>query len=77
MIGREDYDPVRHDATFPAGMTTASFAIKILNDTDYEGSETFYIFIARSRLPDNVVASKICIASVTIIDYGKLLLYKA
>ena len=77
MIGRDDYDPVRHDVTFPAGMTTASFAITIKNDNDYEESETFYIFIARSLLPDNVVANKIRTASVTIIDYGKLLLYKA
>ena len=76
MIGREDYVPGRYTTTFPAGMTTASFAINILNDTVYEESETFDVVIIRSLLPDNVVASKIYTASVTIIDYGKLLLYK-
>ena len=57
-------------------MTTASFAINILNDDVYEESEMFDVVINSNLLPSRVSPGSISSATVTIIDYGKLLLYK-
>ena len=57
-------------------MTETLFTIKLLNDNVYEGSETFDVDIIRSLLPDRVTLGNIRRATVTIIDFGKLLLYE-
>ena len=77
LIEDEDYISEGYAATFPAGMTVASFHINILNDNDYEKSETFDVDIITSLLPDRVSLGNIRRATVTIIDFGKLLLYEA
>ena len=76
MIENEDYGPGRYTATFPAGTTVTSFYINILDDNDYEESETFVVDIIKSLLPDHVSLGNIWRATVTIIDFGKLLLYE-
>ena len=76
MIGNEDYSPGRYTATFPAGMTETSFTIMLSNDNVYEGNETFDVDIIRSLLPDRVTLGNIRRATVTIVDFGKLLLYE-
>ena len=75
LIGSIDYSPGRYNVTFLAGMTDTSFTITILNDNEYEGSETFDVIIS-NVMPDRVTMGKIRRATVTIIDSGKLLLYK-
>ena len=76
LIGKKDYSPGRYNVTFLAGMTDISFTITIMNDDEYEGSETFDVIIS-NIMPDRVTMGKIRRANVTIIDFGKLLLYKA
>ena len=76
LIGNEDYGPGRYAATFPAGMTVASFHINITDDNDYEESEAFTVDIIKSLLPDGVSLGNIRRTTVTIIDFGKLLLYE-
>ena len=76
MIGNEDYGPGRYAATFPAGMTVTSFHINITDDNDYEESEMFSVDIIQSLLPDGVTLGNIRRATVTIIDFGKLLLHE-
>ena len=56
-------------------MTNASFAITIVNDNVYEESETFDVIINSNLLPNHVSPGDISTATVTIIDFGKLLLY--
>ena len=56
-------------------MTTASFAINIVNDNIYEESETFDVVINSNLLPNRISPGNISRATVTIIDFGKLLLY--
>ena len=75
MIGNEDYTG-GYNATFPAGMTDTSLTITILNDDVYEDSERFDVIISNA-LPNRVTMGTIRRATVTIIDFGKLLLYKA
>ena len=57
-------------------MTDISFTITIMNDDEYEGNEAFYVILS-NIMPDRVTMGKVRRANVTIIDYGKLLLYKA
>ena len=76
MIGNEDYSPGRYTTTFLAGMTETSFTIAISNDNVYEGNETFDVDIIRSHLPDHVTLGNIHRATLTIVDFGKLLLYE-
>ena len=75
MIGNEDYTG-GYNTTFPAGMTDTSLTITILNDDVYEDSERFDVIISNA-LPNRVTLGTIRRATVTIIDFGKLLLYKA
>ena len=76
MIGNEDYSPGRYTAIFLARMTETSFTIAISNDKDYEGSESFDVDIIRSHLPNHVSLGNIHRATLTIVDFGKLLLYE-
>ena len=57
-------------------MTTASFAVIISNDNVYEESEMFDVDINSNLLPNRVSPGSISSATVTIIDFGKLLFYK-
>ena len=75
MIGNEDYTGV-YNTTFPAGMNDTLLTIAILNDDVYEDSERFDVIISNA-LPNRVTLGTIRRATVTIIDFGNLLLYKA
>ena len=43
--------------TIPAGLTTVSFDIPIIDDTIYERAETFMLTIDQSSVPDGIAIS--------------------
>ena len=65
-----DYDSGPYTVTFPAGMTSASFDIPIINDTIFEGNETFMLTIDPASLLTNVdvTVGSPDQATVTIVD---------
>ena len=65
----EDYDASSGTVTIPAGQTSATFSIPIVNDDIFETSEIFRISLAES--PDYLLGSKRSIA-VTILDDEEL-----
>lgn len=68
MIGNADFDPGPFNVSFPAQMTTASFNVPIIDDSMFEGNETFTVTIVPSTLPSRVVPGAGCVVTVTIDD---------
>ena len=56
------------DVIFPAGQTTATFSVNMINDEIFEDSETFRIMILEVSLPYGVVLGRKRSAVVTILD---------
>ena len=54
----------------PAGQTTASFDIPIIDDNIYEQTETFMLSIDQSSLPDRIAISYPRNSTVFIKDDG-------
>lgn len=55
-------------ATFPAGMTSASFHVSITDDEIFESNETFSLAIDLFSLPPNVAVGVVNQATVTILN---------
>ena len=71
-----DYTSGPYTVTIPAGQTTATFNIPIINDDILEIDENLMLTI-NSSLPDGVTRGTPSEATVTIVDDDrKLLLYK-
>ena len=56
--------------TFPAGVTSVSFNITIINDNVLEYNETFSLFITEELLPENVLLGEFNTTEVTIVSDG-------
>ena len=68
-----DYDSGPYSATFPAGLTIASFNVSIHDDNVFEHSETITLMIDESSLPSRVMAVPMCHLDIKIVDNdGKL-----
>ena len=57
-----------YTVVFLAGMTTASFSISIIDDSVFEGNESFILNINPDLLPDDVTIGDYSETTVTIID---------
>ena len=55
-------------------MTVTSFTIEILNDGNFEDKETFDVVISLNQLPKRVSVGKLHTTTVTITDFGMLLM---
>ncbi len=62
----QDYRPVNTTVTFPAGETTASVLIPIIDDTIYEGDEN--VSLAISTPSSNAILGSLTTATLTITD---------
>ena len=71
LTGGEDFERLRGDygvAIFPAGKTTASFNVIIIDDELFEESETFHVIINEISVPYGVVLGSRSRSVVTILD---------
>ena len=66
--GGVDYNSGPYNVTFPAGVTSVSFNITIINDIELEYNETFSLIIAEDLLPENILLGEFSITKVTIVD---------
>ena len=56
--------------TVPAGVTSVSFNITIINDDVLESNVTFNLTITEESLPGNIILGEINTAEVTIVNDG-------
>ena len=68
--GGVDYISVLYNVTFPAGVTSVSFNVTIINDSMLETIETFNLTIVGDSLPTNVTLGIIDQTTVTIVNDG-------
>ena len=66
--GDVDYDSGPYIVIFPAGMTSVSLNVSIINDDMLEDEENFLLTIDLSSLPNNVTVGDPEEAIVTIVD---------
>jgi len=64
----DDYDVGPYNVTFPAGDTTVSFNVTIIDDRILESDETFQLSINTEKLPDNVTINDPINITVNIVD---------
>ena len=67
-LGNDDYDSGPYTVTFPSGVTNASFNVTIIDNDQYESTETFYLIIDSFSLPHNMYISNPGHAIVIISD---------
>ena len=63
-----DYTSGPYTVTFPAGQTTATFDVPMIDDDILEGNENFMLTIDETSLPDRVTRGSPGEATVTIVD---------
>ena len=63
-----DYTSGPYNVTFPAGQTTATFDVPIIDDNILEGNEIFILTIDETSLPISVTRGSPGQATVTIVD---------
>ena len=68
LVGNDDYDSGPYTVTFPSGVTNASFNVTIIDNDQYESTETFYLIINSFSLPHNMYISNPGHAIVIISD---------
>jgi len=69
-----DYGPGPYDVRIPAGDTSVTFDVPIVDDDILENDEDFDLTIVRGSLPDGVTRGNPGTSTVTIInDDGKSL----
>ena len=68
LVGNDDYDSGPYTVTFPSGVTNASFNVTIIDNDQYESTETFYLIINSFSLPYNMYISNPSQAIVIISD---------
>jgi len=66
--GGVDYDSGPYIVTFPGGVTSISFDVKINDDKILETSEVFSLAINPDSLPTSVTRGNTGFATVTIVD---------
>ena len=67
-LGEDDYDSGPYIITFPSGVTNASFIVTIVDNDQYESTETFYLIINSFSLPHDMYISNPGHAIVIISD---------
>ena len=67
-LGEDDYDSGPYTVTFPSGVTNASFNVTIIDNGQYENTESFYLIINSFSLPHNIYISNPGHAIVIISD---------
>ena len=67
-LGDDDYDSGPYTITFPSGVTNASFNVTIVDNDQYESTETFYLIINSFSLPHDMYISNPGHAIVIISD---------
>ena len=68
LVGNDDYDSGPYTVTFPSGVANASFNVTIIDNDQYESTETFYLIINSFSLPYNMYISNPSQAIVIISD---------
>ena len=68
LVGDDDYDFGPYTVTFPSGVTNASFNVIIIDNDQYESTETFYLIINSFSLPHDMYISHPGHAIVMISD---------
>ena len=69
MIGRGvDYDSGPYSVMIPAGQTTASLSISIINDAVLENEEQFKLSVNKSSLTSHVMLGILDETAVNVID---------
>ena len=63
-----DYTSGPYTVTFPAGQTTATLDVPIIDDNILEGDEDFILTINETSLPTDVTHGSPVEAIVTIVD---------
>ncbi|XP_065912235.1 neural cell adhesion molecule 1-like [Dysidea avara] len=66
--GGVDYDSGPYTVTFPAGVTSVSFNIPIVDNNTIENDESFTLTIMDGSLPDDVTRGTPGLARITIVD---------
>ena len=56
--------------TFPAGVTSVSLNITIINDIVLESNVTFNLTLTEESLPDNIILGEINTTKVIIVNDG-------
>ena len=67
-LGEDDYDSGPYTVTFPSGVTNASFNVTIIDNDQYENTESFYLIINSFSLPHKMYISNPGYAIVIISD---------
>ena len=68
FTGDVDYDSGLYTVTFPAGVTSVSFNVPIIDDEELEKREMFRIIIVRLSLPKGIRCGITCKSRVIIIN---------
>ena len=68
LLGNADYNSGPYNVTFPAGVTSVSFDVTIIDDNILELNEQFDLTIISSSLPNGFTVDNPSQATVTIID---------
>ena len=69
ILGGTDYGPLeQYNITIPAGQTTSSFNVSIIDDDVLEGNEDFNLIILAESLPNNITLGDHNRSTVTIMD---------
>ena len=67
-VGGDDYVPGPFNVTIPAGEISVPFNISIIDDSIFEGNESFNLIIYLQSLPHRSSLGSGCMALVTIVD---------
>ena len=68
LAGNDDYTPGPYIVTFPAGVTSATFDISIVDDNIIESDESFLLVINQSSLHSRVIQGSPGTVPVSIVD---------
>ena len=69
LLGGTDYSPRGpYNITIPAGQTTFSFDVSIIDDDVLEGNEDFNLIILAESLPNDIRLGDHNRSTVTIVD---------
>jgi len=68
LSGGKDFATGSYKVRFPPGVTRATFNVMIIDDDTIEGTETFYLSIDSSSLPNRISLLPNCTLTVKLID---------
>lgn len=68
ITGGVDYESGPYTASIPAGDTSGSFDVRIIDNNIFEEDETFTLTIRESSLPSLIMPMLMCRLEVTIVD---------